>query len=181
MERRYGAQIEWRPFDLHPEYPPEGIPRAVLLKRYGAGFNDRLNTMFSDAGLPFTPELTKVPNSRRALMLAELARDRGVLEQLHPRLFDAYWVRDRDLGDDGVLADEGAAVGLDRDEIAGALSKPEFAKRVAEQTDAALELGAGGVPAWVIDERFLVPGAQPHDVFDQVLERVGHTPLATGG
>ena len=152
----------------------------MLLERYGGGFNDRLNTMFSAAGLPFAPELTKVPNSRRALMLAELARDRGVLEQLHPQLFDAYWVRDRDLGDEHVLGEEGAALGLDRDDIAAALREPEYARRVAEQTAAALELGAGGVPAWVIDERFLVPGAQPHDVFDQVLERIGHAPVPNG-
>ena len=134
--------------------------------------------MFSEAGLPFARELTKVPNSRRALMLAELARDRGVLDELHPRLFDAYWVRDRDLGDEGVLVDEGTAVGLDRDAILAALSTAEYAERVSEQTDAALELGAGGVPAWVIDERFLIPGAQPHDVFDQVLERIGHAPAS---
>ena len=92
LARRYGAEIEWRPFDLHPEYPPEGIPRAVLVERYGSGFSDRLNTLFSEAGLPFARELTKVPNSRRALMLAEFARDRAVLHELHPRLFDAYWV-----------------------------------------------------------------------------------------
>lgn len=180
LARRYGAEIEWRPFDLHPEYPPEGIPRAVLVERYGSGFSDRLNTLFSEAGLPFARELTKVPNSRRALMLAEFARDRAVLHELHPRLFDAYWVGDRDLGDEDVLVEEGTAIGLDRDEILGALSNEEYARRVAEQTDAALELGAGGVPAWVIDERFLIPGAQPHDVFDQVLQRIGHVPAADG-
>ena len=150
----------------------------MLLERYGSGFNDRLNAMFSEAGLPFARELTKVPNSRRALMLAELARDRGVLDELHPRLFDAYWVQDRDLGDETVLVEEGTAVGLERDEILAALSNAEYAERVSEQTDAALELGAGGVPAWVIDERVLIPGAQPHDVFAQVLERVGHAPAS---
>ncbi len=152
----------------------------MLVERYGVGFSDRLNAMFSEAGLPFAHELTKVPNSRRALMLAELARDRGLLHELHPRLFDAYWVRDRDLGDDDVLVEEGMAVGLERDEILAALSSDDYARRVAEQTDAALELGAGGVPAWVVDERFLIPGAQPHDVFDQVLERIGHTPAPDG-
>jgi predicted DsbA family dithiol-disulfide isomerase len=152
----------------------------VLVERYGGGFSDRLNAMFSEAGLPFARELTKVSNSRRALMLAELARDRGVLHELHPRLFDASWVRDRDLGDEDVLVEEGMSVGLDRDEILAALSNGEYARRVAEQTDAALELGAGGVPAWVIDERFLIPGAQPHDVFDRVLERIGHAPALDG-
>jgi predicted DsbA family dithiol-disulfide isomerase len=133
--------------------------------------------MFAESGLPHLEELDKVPNSRGALMLGELARDRGVLDALHPRLFDAYWARGRDLGDRDVLIEEGSAVGLERDEIVAALDSEAYGRRVSEQTDAALELGAGGVPAWVIDERFLVPGAQPHDVFDQVMQRLGHAPV----
>lgn len=136
--------------------------------------------MFTESGLPFKPELDKVPNSRRALVLAELARDRGVHDELHPRLFDAYWVQGRDLGDDEVLVEEGTGVGLERDEIEAALENPAYVQRIAEQTQAALQLGAGGVPAWVVDERFLVPGAQPHDVFEQVLERLGHPPVTDG-
>ncbi len=134
--------------------------------------------MFAEAGLPYLGELDKVPNSRRALMLGELARDRGVYDALHPRLFDAYWARGRDLGDTAVLVDEGSSVGLEPGEIAAAVDDPEYAQRISAQTDAVLELGAGGVPAWVIDERFLVPGAQPHDVFDQVLHRLGHAPVS---
>ncbi len=149
-----------------------------MLERYGSSFNDRLGTMFAEVGLPHLDKLDKVPNSRRALMLGELARDRGALDALHPRLFEAYWARGRDLGDPNVLVEEGSAAGLERDEIVAALDDPEYGRRISEQTDAALELGAGGVPAWVIDERFLVPGAQPHDVFDQVLQRLGHAPLA---
>jgi predicted DsbA family dithiol-disulfide isomerase len=134
--------------------------------------------MFTEAGLPFTTEIEKVPNSHGALMLGELARDRGVLDQLHPRLFDAYWARGRDIGDEQVLIEEGTAVGLDPAEIQAALSNPEYAQRIADQTQAASELGASGVPAWVIDERFMIPGAQPHEVFDQVLEQLGHRSVA---
>jgi predicted DsbA family dithiol-disulfide isomerase len=134
--------------------------------------------MFAEAGLPFASVLEKVPNSRRALVLGELARDRGTHDQLHPRLFDAYWVRGLDLGEDQVLIEEGIASGLDETEIEAALRNPAYEQRIAQQTQGAVGLGAGGVPAWVIDERFLVPGAQPYDVFDQVLERLGHAPVA---
>ena len=73
LERRYGARIDWLPFDLHPEYPPEGIPHAELERRYGAGFAHQRRAMFEQAGLPHAETIDKVPNSRRALMLAELA------------------------------------------------------------------------------------------------------------
>jgi predicted DsbA family dithiol-disulfide isomerase len=133
--------------------------------------------MFAEAGLPYAEEIDKVPRSIRALTLGELARDRGLYESLHPRLFDAYWGRGRDLADDEVLVEEGGAVGLEEGEIRSALEDPAYVSRIEEQTTLAVQLGAGGVPAWIIDERALVPGAQPHEVFDQALERLGHQPM----
>jgi predicted DsbA family dithiol-disulfide isomerase len=149
----------------------------VLLQRYGPAFTERLGTLFAEAGLPYANELEKVPNSRRSLLLGELARDRGVYGDLHPRLFEAYWARGRDLGDDQVLAQEGATIGLEAQEIEAALDSPEYLARVQEQTNVALELGASGVPAWLVDERVLVPGAQPHELFERVMERLGHEPV----
>ncbi len=133
--------------------------------------------MFEQAGLPHAQRLETVPNSRKALMLAELARDRGAFEALHPRLFEAYWAEGRDIGEERVLVEEGTAVGLDAGEIIDALRDGRYLERIEAQTQAAIELGAGGVPAWVIDQRVLVPGAQPHEVFERVLERLGHSPL----
>ena len=135
--------------------------------------------MFEHAGLPHAARLEKVPNSRRALMVGELARDRGVLDALHPRLFDAYWARGRDIGDEQVLLEEGSAAGLAEAEIADALQDQTYLERVLAETREAIELGAGGVPAWVVDERLLVPGAQPHEVFTRVMERLGYPPLAS--
>jgi predicted DsbA family dithiol-disulfide isomerase len=110
-------------------------------------------------------------------MLAELARERGAFGPLHPRLFDAYWARGRDIGDEQVLLEEGGAVGLEERDVLEVLRDGRYQERIEQYTDAALQLGAGGVPAWLIDERLLVPGAQPHDVFVRVLERLGYEPV----
>jgi len=132
--------------------------------------------MFEAVGLPFAVTLDRVPNSRGALMLGELARERGVLDALHPRLFDAYWGRGRDIGDTRVLVEEGTASGLDEGEIIDVLRDGRYLAQVEDSTRQAIEIGAGGVPAWMIDQRVLVPGAQPHDIFDQVMARLGHEP-----
>jgi predicted DsbA family dithiol-disulfide isomerase len=134
--------------------------------------------MFDEAGLPHAETLDKVPNSRSSQLLGALARERGVFEALHPRLFDAYWARGRDIGDQRVLIEEGAAVGLGEGEVVDALSNRSYLARLEQETRAAIEIGAGGVPAWVIDRLLLVPGAQPHEVFERVLERLGHSPVA---
>jgi predicted DsbA family dithiol-disulfide isomerase len=133
--------------------------------------------MFEAAGLPFTPVRERVPNSRRALVTSELARDRDVYEPLHERLFDAYWARGRDIGSDAVLLEEAGAVGLDDAAVRAAWEDPSLYERVAVSTQAATDAGVGGVPAWVLDRRLLISGAQPHEVFERVLEQLGHAPL----
>jgi predicted DsbA family dithiol-disulfide isomerase len=95
-------------------------------------------------------------------------------------LFDAYWARGRDIGDERVLVEEGGAVGLERSAVIDAIGDERYLERIDGQTRAALELGASGVPAWLIDQRVLVPGAQPHEVFARVLGRLGHGPLDGG-
>ena len=133
--------------------------------------------MFDEAGLPHAEPLTKVSNSRGALQIAELARDRGTFDDLHPRLFDAFWGRGRDIGDQRVLVEEGVAAGLDEAEIVDVLADSRYLERIEAQTRGAVELGAGGVPAWVIDQQLLVPGAQPHEVFERALHQLGHEPV----
>lgn len=129
--------------------------------------------MFDDAGLPYSREITRVPNSRRAQQIIELARDRGRHAALHHRVMDAYWHRARDIGDPAVLREEAAVAGLDAGEIDDVLAGDRYVDRLEAQTRALHEMGGGGVPAWVIDDRVLVLGAQPHDVFERVIERLG--------
>ena len=76
-----------------------------------------------------------------------------------------------------MLLDAAEAVGLDRKEAAAALAEPRWRDEVSASTARALGLGIGGVPAFVVDRRLLVPGAQPHEVFTRVLERLGHEPI----
>jgi predicted DsbA family dithiol-disulfide isomerase len=176
LERRYGAQTEWLPFDLHPEYPPDGIAIEELEARYGRPLREGQARMFDEAGLPHA-ERTRMPNSRRALNVAELARKRGVHPQLHKRLMTAFWAEDRDISDPEVLAEEGVAVGLDRDEVAETATTYPFQQMIEASTAAVYDMGAGGVPAFVVADKILIPGAQPHGVFEKVMDRLGYDAL----
>jgi predicted DsbA family dithiol-disulfide isomerase len=136
--------------------------------------------MFDAAGLPHADAIERVSNSRRALTLAEYAREQGRFDEVHRRLFRAYWVDGRDIGADEVLLEVAEDAGLDPAEAATRLDDPALLRTIADQTELAIGHGAGGVPAWAIDERVLVPGAQPHEVFERVLDRLGHAPVAGG-
>jgi predicted DsbA family dithiol-disulfide isomerase len=109
--------VTWLPFDLHPEYPPEGLPRAQLLARYGEGMTERVRAFFAERGLDYNPHPEVVPNTRRALQLAELARERGEHEAAHERLMDAYWAEARDLGDPDVLRELGEELALPAEDV----------------------------------------------------------------
>jgi predicted DsbA family dithiol-disulfide isomerase len=135
--------------------------------------------MAEEAGLPYRPGPV-VSNSSGSLQLAEFAREAGALERLHPLLFRAYWQDGRDIGDIGVLADVAEQSALDVEQAIAAVRDRAYASRVRGSTEVAISAGVDGVPAWLVDERLLVPGAQPHDVFDRVLARLGFEPAGDG-
>ena len=162
----------WLPFDLHPEYPPDGIPRAQLLARYGERLIEHTRRMFEAAGLTYNPHPDVVPNSRAALRVTELARARGLHEPVHDRLMDAYWAEARNIGDPGELRVLATEAGLAADEVDGVLAGDDYADVVAASTEQAQALGINGIPAFLLDERLLVLGAQPRPVFERAFEQL---------
>ena len=172
--REFDAEITWLPFDLHPEYPPEGIPLAELHRRYGYGVgqDDPLRARFHAAGLDYNrPEV--VPNTRRALRLSELARERGLHGAFHDRLMDAYWAEATDIGDADELRRLADEVGLERVDVDRVLADPAAYLDVVEGSTAqAHEAGINGIPAFLLDRRLLVLGAHPLDVFRRAFEQL---------
>ena len=55
LRERYGADVRWHPFDLHPEYQPEGIPREQLDRRYGPAMREQVRTMIAATAMMPTP------------------------------------------------------------------------------------------------------------------------------
>lgn len=170
LEARFDATIRWHPFDLHPEYPPEGIPRAELVARYGPAMEASVRRMFEEAGLPAAQLPPRVPNSRRAQRVAISAGER--FGELYRRYSDAYFGRGRDIGDDEVIIEEAVAAGLDEQSVSGVLSGDAHLDTLLSETRVAVESGGTGVPAWIVDGGVLIPGAQPHEVFERVLGRL---------
>jgi predicted DsbA family dithiol-disulfide isomerase len=133
--------------------------------------------MFATAGLEYAPPPDVVPNSRDALRITELARDRGLHEPVHDRLMNAYWAEGGNIGDRDVLQMLAVEAGLDAGEVDEVLADDRYGERVQASTGQAAGIGATGVPAWVLDGRLLVLGAQPREVFDQAFARLGVVPV----
>jgi predicted DsbA family dithiol-disulfide isomerase len=172
--REFDAEVEWLPFDLHPEYPVEGIPLEELHRRYGIGVGERdpLHARFAAAGLEYNRPET-VPNTRLALRLTELARERGLHEPFHDRLMDAYWSEATDIGEPDELRRLAAEVGLDADDVEGVIADGSAYLDVVEaSTHEAQSVGINAIPAFVLDRRLIVLGAQPLDVFREAFAQL---------
>jgi predicted DsbA family dithiol-disulfide isomerase len=164
--------VTWLPFDLHPEYPPEGLPREHLVARYGPRMIDLMRERFAQESLAYDPHPDVVPNTRDALRVTELARDRGLHPQMHDRLMDAYWAEGENIGDRDVLRRLAAGVGLDATEVERVLGGDEYLARVQASTHQAQSIGINGIPAFLLDSKVLVLGAQPREVFERAFAQL---------
>src|SRR4051795_11772318 len=165
--REFVADVEWLPFDLHPEYPVEGIALAELHQRYGIGVgeHDPLRVRFAAAGLEYNRSET-VPNTRLALRLTELAREQGLHAPFHDRLMDAYWSQAANIGEPDELRRLAAEVGLDAEDVERVIADGSAYLNVVEaSTHEAQSVGINAIPAFVLDRRLIVLAAQPLDVF----------------
>lgn len=127
---------------------------------------------FARRGLDYNPHPDVVPNSMRALQLSELARDLGRHDEVHDRVMDAYWGEARNIGDPTVLRGLAAELSLPEDEIEDVLAGDRYRDRIEQSTRQAVSIGANAVPAFLLDRRLLVLGAQPDAVFEQALAQL---------
>ena len=163
MRERFEATVEWLPFDLHPEYPPEGVPRNPERAARGA-------ELFERYGLTYNPPPVS-PRSLDAQRLAEHARSQGLYVPFFERTMDAYWAEAQDIGDHGVLRTLAAEVGVDgADEILGS---DAYTDTVRRSTADAHAVGINGIPAFLLDRRLLVLGAHPRETFERAFEQLG--------
>jgi predicted DsbA family dithiol-disulfide isomerase len=161
MKERFDAEITWAPFDLHPEYPPEGVPRPPS--------TGQMEATFAEHGLAYNPPPVK-SNSMKALRLAEHARAEGLFDAMHARLMDAYWAEAQDIGDADVLRRLAQDVRLDgAEEI---LESDAYLDVVRTATAQAHQLGINGIPAFALDSRLLVLGAHPRSTFERAFAQL---------
>jgi predicted DsbA family dithiol-disulfide isomerase len=166
------VRVTWLPFELHPEAPPEGIPRDAYFGRARSlQVHSYLQTVAEQVGLKMEPR-DVIINSRRALGAAEFAREHGKYEEMHHALFKAHWEQTARLEDVDDLVRVGTEVGLDPAELRSAIEKGRYEDVIDENRQIATSAGINAIPAHVFGQRYLVMGAQPYEVLKQVVDRL---------
>ena len=164
----FDIQVSWLPFQLNPDMPEEGVPRAEYRRaKFGSveksrALDARVAGEARGEGLEFAFErMERTPNTFAAHRLIDLAQRAGRGDAVVEALFRAYFIEARDTGDRAVLLDIAEGAGLERAAVEVALDDAAGAERLAGEERGMRDLGISGVPFFIIDRRFGVSGAQP--------------------
>lgn len=174
MRAEYDMEVRFAPYLLDPSTPPEGKPR----KRYtNPGDPPTDMELRGEAlGITFRRGREVTSNSHLALEAAEFAAETPQAWAFHKAMFKAYFDDLEDIGDIDTVVRIGAAVGLDEAGLRAALESRAYREQVDDGVAWARQIGVTGVPTFVFDEQHGVVGAQDHEVFVQVMQRLGKTP-----
>ncbi|MEM9096754.1 MAG: DsbA family oxidoreductase, partial [Pseudomonadota bacterium] len=172
-------EIRWRPFQLNPDMPAEGMDRRAYLERkfggpegaarvYGA-----IEQTAKDAGLQVRFDLiARTPNTIDAHRLIRWADSMDAQTPVVEDLFKRYFERGEDISDHGVLAEVAEIAGLDRAVIERLLATDTDSDAVREEDKTARGLGVSGVPTFIIDGRYVVPGAQDPELWVKTIDEI---------
>lgn len=174
------ADIHFAPFELNPDMPPQGqnIGEHVA-EKYGStpaqSAAARATIQARAAALGFTMAGTadsRIYNTFDAHRLLHWAGIEGRQAALKQALFARYFTDQQNLSDHAVLAATAEAAGLDGDEARAILASDRYADAVRAAERSAHQRGITGVPAIIIDDKYLIAGGQPPEIFEKALRRI---------
>ncbi len=179
--------VGWRPFQLNPDMPAEGMDRRDYLAAKFGG-DERAEHVYSaireageSTGLDFDfSAMPRQPNTLdshrlidRAGRAAEGSGGRtGLQDAVVERLFRACFMEGRDIGDRETLVELAADAGMDADETRAYLASDEDAERIRQEDLMARQMGIQGVPCFIVNRQYAVSGAQEPAVFLKAFEQV---------
>jgi predicted DsbA family dithiol-disulfide isomerase len=172
------VDLQFQPFELNPAMPPEGEDTiAHLGRKYGASpeqlAQSRQHLRERGAQLGFTfGERPRVWNTFDAHRLLYWAAEQGRQRELKHALLRAYHTRGENLSSPEVLLRLAAEAGLDVERARAILQSDEFAAAVREREAHFQRLGINAVPSVIIDDRHLIQGGQPPEVFERALRQI---------
>lgn len=178
--------LHWRPFQLRPEMPAQGVPwEQFKVEKFGGKAQaEQIFARVSAAGAPDGVDfqwdaISSTPNTLDAHRLILWAAAQGAEWEMAERLFAAYFTEGRNLNDHDQLAALAEEVGLDAEAARAFLASDKLRAAVEGSQTRAAQLGIQGVPFYVINERYGISGAQPVEAFVQALDQLAGESVAT--
>jgi predicted DsbA family dithiol-disulfide isomerase len=174
------VQVTWHSFELDPNMqtrPGQSI-HELLAERKGVALAEarRMNEYVAGAaqevGLRFDFDRMQPVNTFNAHRFSHLAAAHGKQDAAEERLFAAYFSEGLNVDDADTLAQLGTEIGLEAAEVRQMLASEAYAQEVRMDEYQARQIGVRGVPYFVFEDKYAVSGAQPAELFQEVLTKV---------
>jgi predicted DsbA family dithiol-disulfide isomerase len=128
--------------------------------------------MAKSVGLDYQMDTLILTNTFDAHRLTMFAKTQGLMKEMTERILHAYFTESKHIGDHETLTQLAVEVGLNREDVEKMLASDEMADAVRADEQTAKQIGVTGVPFFLFDQKYALTGAQPTDVFVQVMEKV---------
>ena len=172
--------IQWLPFELNPDMPPQGENvREHVQRKYGASAEQsaqdriRITQTGAKSGFEFNFfDDMRMVNTLQAHVLLDYAKQMGKQTEFKLRLFSAFFIEQKDISKREVLRSELLAVGLDADEGISWLDQPQRAEQIRKQEALWHQYGVTSVPTVVFNRESAITGAQSVEDYKQILSEL---------
>jgi len=167
-------QIGWRPFQLNPDMPAEGMARQDYLRakfgdQAGGKTYDHVIAAGREEGIPFRfDRIQRTPNTILAHRLIRYSLRENRQDQVVEALFRAYFIDGQDIGVVENLVAVTEALGMDADRMRSYLESDQDLAEIRAEDAFARQIGIQGVPCFIIDRKFAISGAQPPETFLEI-------------
>jgi predicted DsbA family dithiol-disulfide isomerase len=165
----FPIEAVWKPFEIHPEVPSEGIPLSRFLAGAISNLEANVRRLAEEIGVEMKMP-NKLPNSHMALLGGEVARESGVFEKYHSAVLSAYFQQSKDIGDLDILSEIAEGAGMDGGYFREAVSSGKHADALGASLQEAHTLGLTGVPSFVFSNGGVIIGAQPYELLKRAAE-----------
>ena len=179
LQKEIEFEINWKPYELHPEIPENGYDKKLYMKQK---FGDRTGN-FSPykqieelgKGLGFEFNFSKserIPNTFRAHRLLWKAREFDLQNELSEALFEAYFTEGKDIGSIDILSEIASNLGMNKEKTIKFLKSKEGGKETADEEMNFIEKSIGAVPTYFINDKYIIQGGQEPSTFISFLNKI---------
>lgn len=174
------VQVTWHSFELDPNIETRTDINTVdyfietkgVSKEQAEQMLAGAKQMGQEIGLTLDLENSVVANSFKAHKVIQLAKTKGLGNEIEEAFFRAHFSEQKNIDDEEVLVQVANTIGLEESEIRNAISSDAFSEKVKQDQIHAQNIGVRGVPFFVFNDKYGVSGAQPTDTFLEVLNKV---------
>ena len=172
----------WRPFQLNPNIPPDGMDRQeYLVSKFGSV--DAAKTIYDNIyeeglkeGIDFNFDLIEItPNSFNSHRLLALAYEKGLQEKVLDDLFESYFLKAEDIGDPNILLEIAVNNSIDENELKNYLSNQENIEPLANEELQARKMGINSVPTFIVNKQIVINGAQTSENFELIFQKLSNS------